>query len=238
MANYSVVQSAAGDNGAGATTVSATWATATQRGSLLVAIIGYNTAGSDATITGLPSADWFVDVTNNSPVNVGLHLLICVPTFGAVHSGTETFTLSNSKKACVIIAEIAGVKPNFESDAHTGDRAQSGTGSSTGTSTTCGATSGSTTFLPAEVLAAGHAAQNVVTFSSPRSGWTIIAQRSSSGGGGGSTKVSVALLLGEITGIGSDPFAQTTLSGSQEWGALEHGLGGEPFDLATMGIGF
>jgi hypothetical protein len=77
-----------------------------------------------------------------------------------------------------------------------------------------------------------------VTFSSPRSGWTIIAQRSSSGGGGGSTKVSVALLLGEITGIGSDPFAQTTLSGSQEWGALEHGLGGEPFDLATMGIGF
>lgn len=214
MALLSTTQSAVGDNGTGATTVSATWPATTKQPALLIAVLSINLAGGGApTVT--PPSDWIL-LGARGGANAYTRVYYIKPYQSSARSGAETFTLSISLKAVCIIAEVAGAPVWFD---NTGARGGPGVSNNTGTSATAdnGGGSGATTLVPASFAVAGVATREPVTYSAPSAGWTLVNQTSSSGGGAAGTKISGALLYGELTPEGASDAFTLTISASKEW---------------------
>lgn len=212
MATMSVVQSAVGDNGSGATTVSATWGSTTGIANLLLAIVAYNTAGVSTTMSTLPTGWTVFRDFPSLGVNTDVALYGMFPGIVASQSGAQTWTLNASKKAVVVMAEIKGC-PLFPFPAHAGG----GGNQASGTSTTASVSFPNAIEDIIGFAVNGVCAQNVITFSAPSTSWTLVNQTSSSGGGAGTTKVTGALLFGEVEAIGTLPTSNLTLSASQQW---------------------
>lgn len=238
MANFAVVQSAIGDNGAGATTVVATWAGATAVGSVLMAVVAYNIGAGTVTIT--PPTGWtHISGGNDAASTVNIDLYGASPDFAASQSGAQTWTLSAARKAVVVIGEISGRIATLNTgwnDINSAGGTQTRDNTATvGTTVVGGA---ATTLMMCEFVVTGMAAQNVVTFSAPSSGFSIVNQTSSSGGGGGATKVSGALLLGEVQGVGTTIQPTATISAAQNNVGLSYGNGPTPMMMGLLGTGF
>lgn len=229
--SLTLVQSAVGDNGTGSTSVSATWGSTTLQGNWLIATVAYNANGSLTGGSG-PSGWREIDDAAGSSASVGIHLYHFLPSESGARSGTETFSLVNSKKAVVIIAEVLGLPPAFPISSGSGFSLGSGTG------TTLTTTFATTTVEQLAVVVSGHAAVNVVTFSAPLSPYILANQTSSSGGGAGGTKVSGALLFGEVSPLGTSVAPGSTISASQAWQIRSLDYGRTPPPQASLGVGW
>ena len=100
------IQFVANGNGAGGTTVDATWPQATVAGRFLVALVAFD-GGSSITVTP-PSASWNLAVRSNRTNGQGVAIYY-YPN-APVHSGTTTWTLSTAKSATIVLAEYADLE--------------------------------------------------------------------------------------------------------------------------------
>jgi hypothetical protein len=136
----SIIQSASGNNGAGATTVAATWGSATVAGRAILAGVAINVSASQTVLS-------CADSNGNTYVTIGTQPIQGAATVRtalfyvknvAGGSGTVTCTLSASRQAAIRIWEVSGLDTSEEPDVSV----VSGTGTAT-VNQTCG-TSGTT----------------------------------------------------------------------------------------------
>jgi len=229
------VQSAFGENGTGGTSVAATWVSATDAGSTLIAAVIYNSNGSLVTVS--PPSGWVEVNSGGDGTSVGGHTY-WVPGTGSPRSGTETFSLSGSRKAVVILVELSGPAPEEGG----GSGAIFG-GPVTDTSPTC--VGSIYTAYPNGFAFFWVGNRNVTTYTSPLpTGFNFVTngganQVSSSGGGAGGTKVTGAMMWAELTnGPGEDYAAHCTISASQIWFIQGYEIGRKPPFQATLGVGW
>ncbi|PCI19160.1 hypothetical protein COB64_04180, partial [Candidatus Wolfebacteria bacterium] len=160
------VQTITGNNGAGGTTVSATWPSATTTDNLLVAIVAVD-GGTNVTIS--PPASWILAVSadNGGRTKSSIYYI----ENAASESGVSSWGLSASKEATITLAEYSGMATSSALDVTASAIANSLTVDSGTTSTTAQADS---------LAVAGIAIQGIVTYSAETNSFTEVSEVQSS----------------------------------------------------------